>query len=87
MDSNEESEVEEDENGNIIVGEKKYEQFLPNFLIISQETRTINEGQIPILYNELMDGIDKNYDKNFIKFLNDKKVQFLVILMKIMVKF
>ena len=73
MDSNEESEVEEDENGNIIVGEKKYEQFLPNFLIISQETRTINEGQIPILYNELMDGIDKNYDKNFIKFLNDKK--------------
>ena len=55
MDSNEESEVEEDENGNIIVGEKKYEQFLPNFLIISQETRTINEGQIPILYNELMD--------------------------------
>ena len=73
IESNEESEVEVDENGNIIVGEKEYEQILPNFLIISQETRKINEGQIPILFNELMDGIDKKYEKNFIKFMNEKK--------------
>ena len=78
MESNEESEVEEDENGNIIVGEKKYEQILPNFLIISQETRRINEEQIPILYNELMDGIDKKYEKNFIEFMNDKKSSIFV---------
>ena len=70
---NEENEVEEDENGNIIIGEKKYKQFLPNFLIISQETRAINEGQIPILYKELMDGIDQKYEQNFMKFMNEKK--------------
>ena len=71
-DSNEESEVEEDENGNIIIKEKS-EQILPNFLIISQETRTINETQIPILYQELIERIDKKYEKNFVKFMNEKK--------------
>ena len=73
FEANEENEVEEDENGNIIIGEKKYEQFLPNFLVISQETRAINEGQIPTLYKELMDGIDQNYEQNFMKFMNEKK--------------
>ena len=57
-----------DENliDDIIVGEKEYENDLSINLYIDPETRKdMNEEQIPNLYNELLEGIDKNFEQNF----------------------
>ena len=56
-----------DENSdNIIIGEKEYEDDLSINLYIDPETRkNMNEEQIPNLYNELLQGIDKNFEQNF----------------------
>ena len=75
-DNNEEEEKEEEER-NIIIGEKESDSNLTIFLFLDPETkRNINEEQIPILYKELLEGIDKNFEKNFMNSLNLKKNAF-----------
>ena len=67
----ENSEESNDEKGevlsdNIIIGEKEYEDDLSLNLYIEPEIgKDINEEQIPNLYNELLEGIDKNFELNF----------------------
>ena len=70
FDNSEESNEEEEENdsGNIIIGEKESSNNLNLILYIDLETiKDINEEYIPKLYNELIEGIDKNFEENFLK--------------------
>ena len=80
-DENSESVEEDNDDRNIIIGEKEYENELPVLLYIDPEnTCDINEAQIAILYKELIQGIDKtfrlsltnsnNFCKNFFPQLN-----------------
>ena len=70
FENSEESNDEKSEvlSDNIIIGEKEYEDDLSLNLYIDPETRKdINDEQIPNLYNELLEGIDKNFELNFSK--------------------
>ena len=60
--SNEESEDEDNEDRNIIIGEKEFEKNLPGLLYIDPElAKNFNEEQLPNLYKELLQGIDKTF--------------------------
>ena len=64
---------EEDEGGerNIIIGEKESDNNLTGILYIDPETKKdINEEQIPKLYKELIEGIDKKFEQSYMKSLN-----------------
>ena len=72
-DSNEENEIE-DNDVNIIIGEKESDKNLTPFFYINPQTKKdINEEQILNLYNELLEGIDKNFEHYFTKSLNLRK--------------
>ena len=67
-------EENENESVHIIIGEKEYDNGLPLFLFIDPETKkNINEEQIPNLYNELLKGIDKDFEENFVKSFHFRK--------------
>jgi serine/threonine protein kinase len=56
---------------NIIIGEKFSDNNLAAFSYMDPETRKIiNEDQIPNLYFELLEGIDKNFNLNSNKYLH-----------------
>ena len=66
--SEESNEEEENDSGNIIIGEKESSNNLNVILFIDLETiKDINEEYITKLYNELLEGIDKNFEYNFLK--------------------
>ena len=67
-------EENENESVHIIIGEKEYDNGLSLFLFIDPETKkNINEEQIPNLYNELLKGIDKDFEENFVKSFHFRK--------------
>ena len=68
------NEEEEKDDRNIIIGEKESDNNLATFAYMDPETkRVINYEQIPNLYNELLDGIDKNFQLNLNNYLNLRK--------------
>ena len=68
------NEEEEKDDKNIIIGEKESDNNLATFAYMDPQTkRVINYEQIPNLYNELLDGIDKNFQLNLNNYLNLRK--------------
>ena len=67
----ESNEEDEKEDRNIIIGEKISDNDLADVLYIDPETKKdINEEQIPKLFKELLEGIDKNFEQNYMKSLH-----------------